>query len=160
MVWERHSGWPVALALTAALALVGVYGCGSGGEESLPAGTLTKRQFLEKATVICTQGTNEAQKADEAAWDRYQPDHITENEAILNKISLALVPAREKALRRLRAIGLPKGGEAQVDEILTAAEEGFEEGREEPRLLREGTKEFGLTRADEMGSKYGLEGCW
>lgn len=157
---DRRKGWAGALALTLALALVGGSGCGSGGEESVPAGTLTKQQFLKKATAICAQGANEAQEADEAAWDKYQPDHITENEAILNKISLALLPAREKALRRLRALGLPKGEERQVDEILTAAEEGFEEGREEPRLLREGTKEFGLVRAYEMGSKYGLAGCW
>lgn len=144
----------------AVLALAaGLSACG-GGEESLPEGTLAKKQFLKKATAICAQGTKEAQKADEAAWDRYQPDHITEDESVLNKISLALVPAREAELRRLRAIGLPRGEEKRVDEILTAAEEGYEEGREEPRLLREGTKEFGLIRALEMSSKYGLEGCW
>jgi hypothetical protein len=142
------------LALTLCLCACG------GGEETLPAGTLTKKQFLAKATPICAQGAKEAQKADEAAWNKYQPDHITQDEAVLNKISLALVPAREEAVRRLRAIGLPKGEEERVDEILTAAEEGFEEGREDPPLLREGTKEFGLVRAYEMGSKYGLEGCW
>jgi len=137
----------------------GLSACG-GGEETLPAGTLTKKQFLAKAAPICALGAKEAQRADDAAWNRYQPDHITEDEAVLNKISLALVPAREEAVRRLRALGLPKGDEQQVDEILTAAEEGFEEGRNDPPLLREGTKEFGLVRASEMGSKYGLEGCW
>lgn len=137
----------------------GLSACG-GGEETLPAGTLTKKQFLAKATPICVEGAKEAQQADEAAWNRYQPDHITQDEVVLNKISLALVPAREKAVRRLRAIGLPKGEEKRVDEILTAAEEGFEEGRDDPPLLREGTKEFGLTRAYEMGTRYGLEGCW
>lgn len=134
-------------------------GCG-GGEETLPAGTLSKAQFLSKARSICAQGTKQAQKADDAAWNRYQPDHITRDETVLNKISLALLPARERELRRLRALGLPKGGERVIDEMLTAAEEGFEEGREEPRLLREGSKEFGLTRSYEIGARYGLEGCW
>jgi len=137
----------------------GLCACGSS-EETIPAGTLSKKQFLTRATAICAQGAKEAQKFDDAAWQKYQPDHITEDEAVLNKISLALLPAREKELRRLRALGLPKGSEKLVDEMLTAAEEGFEEGREEPRLLREGTKEFGLIRSYEMGVSYGLEGCW
>lgn len=149
----------LAAAVSVLALAAGLFACG-GGEETLPAGTLTKKQFLKKATVICVRGAQEAQKADEAAWNKYQPDHITQDEAVLNKISLALVPAREKAVRRLRAIGLPKGGEKRVEDILMAAEEGFEEGREDPSLLREGTKEFGLSRAYEMGSKYGLEGCW
>jgi hypothetical protein len=138
---------------------VGLYACGSG-EETIPVGTLTKKLFLKQATAICAQGTKEAQKLDDAAWQKYQPDHITEDEAVLNKISLALLPAREKELQRLRAIGLPKGDEQLVDEMLAAAEEGDEEGKEKPRLLREGGKGFGLTRSYEMRTKYGLEGCW
>jgi hypothetical protein len=149
----------LVVAPSALVLAVGLFACG-GGEETLPTGTLTKKQFLKQASAICAQGTEEAQEADVAAWSKYQPDHITEDEAVLNKISLALVPAREKAVRRLRAIGLPEGEEQRVDEILAAAEEGFEEGREDPPLLREGTKEFGLTRAYEMGARYGLEGCW
>lgn len=150
----------MVIAAVSVLALsAGFYGCGGGGE-TLPAGTLTKKQFLRQATAICAQGTKEAQRLDDAAWQKYQPDHITQDEAVLNKISVALVPARERELRRLRAIGLPKGDEKFVDAMLTAAEEGDEEGREEPRLLREGTKEFGLIRSAEMQARYGLEGCW
>jgi hypothetical protein len=79
---------------------------------------------------------------------------------VLNKVSLALLPAREVELRRLRALGLPKGDEVYVDKMLTAAEAGFEEGREDPAVLRAWTPAFGFSRASEMGAKYGLEGCW
>jgi hypothetical protein len=136
-------------------------GCGSGGgEDTVPAGTLSKAQFLKEATAICAQGTKEAQRLDDAAWEKYEPDRTTTDEAVLNKVSLALLPAREEELRRLRAIGLPKGDEKLVDKMLTATEEGFEEGKEDPPVLRDWTPEFGFSRAYEMGTKYGLEGCW
>jgi hypothetical protein len=136
-------------------------GCGSnGGEGTVPAGTLSKAQFLKQATAICAQGTKEAQKLDDAAWEKYEPDRSTTNEAVLNKVSLALLPAREEELRRLRALGLPKGDEQLVDRMLTATEEGYEEGKEDPTVLRDWPPDFGFSRAYEIGAKYGLEGCW
>jgi hypothetical protein len=153
-------GRTAALLLATALAVLPL-GCGSGeGEDSLPVGTISKAQFLKQARAICAQGTKEAQKLDDAAWEKYEPDHITTDEAVLNKISLALLPAREKEFQRLRALGLPKGDEKYVDAMLTAAEEGVEEGREDPAALRDWPPHFGFSRSYEMGAKYGLEGCW
>lgn len=142
------------LALAAAL-----YAC--GGEEALPEGTLTKKQFVKKATAICAQGDREAQKLDDAAWQKYQPDHVTHDKALLTKIYTALLPARERESRRLRAIGLPKGGEELIDEMITAGEEGIEEAKENPQYLYEGgaPKDFGLVRRFELATKYGLEDC-
>src|SRR5881398_242858 len=97
--------------------------CGSGGgERSVPAGTITKKQFLKRAGVICARGNRELNKLDLAAWAKYQPDHITTDEAVLNEVSLALLPGREKEIRRLRAVGLPKGDELFVDRMLAAWE--------------------------------------
>ena len=143
------------------LALVaGLCACGEG-EDALPEGTLTKQQFVKKAEAVCAQGDEEAQKLDDAAWQKYQPDHITHDKALLAKLYTALLPARERESRRLRAIGLPEGGEALIDEMITAGEEGIEEGREHPEYLYEGgaPKDFGLVRRYELATKYGLEGC-
>jgi hypothetical protein len=148
-------------ALLLALALAGLpLGCGSGAEDTVPAGTISKAQFLKRATAICVRGAEEAQKLDDAAWGKYEPDRVTSDEAVLNKVSLALLPAREDELRRLRALGLPKGDEGYVDEMLTATEEGFEEGKDDPALLRDWAPDFGFQRAFRMGAEYGLEGCW
>jgi hypothetical protein len=149
-----------ALLLLAALAALPLSCGGGSGEETIPAGTISKARFLKQANAICARGTEEAQTLDDAAWEKYEPDRTTTDEAVLNKVSLALLPAREQELRRLRAIGLPKGDEAYVDKMLAAADEGFEEGKEDPAVLRAWTPGFGFSRAFEMGAKYGLEGCW
>lgn len=144
-----------------AVALVGVGGCGggAGGEETVPAGTLTKQQFLKRAEAACAVSVKELNKADLAAWKRYEPDHSTTDEAVLNKVSLALVPGKEKEMHRIRAVGLPKGGERYVHEMLETWEEGLEEAREDPSLIRESGPGTGLYKSYEMASKYGLEGC-
>jgi hypothetical protein len=152
MISLRHAGLLFALAV-----LVGAaYGCGGSGEETLPRGTLTKKQFLKQANAICAQGFEEMNRADLAAWERYEPDHTTTDEAILNKVSLALLPARERDNRRLRALGLPRGDERLTEEILTAWEEGVEEVREEPSLMRDAPADSGFNRASRMGESYGL----
>src|SRR4051812_43160171 len=132
----------VVLALVLLALATGLSACGGGGE-TIPRGTLTKKQFLKKADAICAQGFEEMNEADLAAWRRYEPDHTTSDEAILNKVSLALLPAREEDNRRLRAVGLPRGDERFVDEILTGWEEGVEEVEEEPRLMRNAPPDFG-----------------
>jgi hypothetical protein len=146
----------VASALALLALAAGLGACGGSGEETLPRGTLTKKQFLKKANAICVAGLEEMNEADLAAWKRYEPDHSTTDEAILNKVSLALIPAREKDLRRLHAVGLPKGDERLVDEILTAWEEGVDEVKEEPSLMREAPADSGFNRAYRMGEKYGF----
>jgi hypothetical protein len=51
---------------------------------------------------------------------------------------------------------LPRGDEHLVDEILTAWEEGVEEVREEPSLMRDASANSGFNRAYRMSEKYGL----
>jgi hypothetical protein len=96
-------------AVLAVAAAVALPSCGGGGGETIPKGTLTKQQFLQQAKPVCARGLAEINKADLAAWERYEADHTTTDEAVLNKVSLALVPGMERQVHRLRAIGLPKG---------------------------------------------------
>jgi hypothetical protein len=142
-----------------ALLLMALAGCGDGGEESIPAGTLSKKQFLRRAEAACARSLKELNRADLAAWERYEPDHTTTDEAVLNKVSLALVPGKEREVRRLRALGLPRGDERYVYEMLAAWEEGLEEAREDPSLIREAGPGTGLYKSAKMASGYGLEGC-
>jgi hypothetical protein len=153
MFWRKSWIWLLALALA------GLYGCGSDGAETVPAGTLTKKQFLEQVKAVCARSLKELNRADLAAWEKYEPDHTTTDEAVLNKVSLALVPGKERQVRRLRAIGLPKGDERYVDSMFAAWEEGLEEAREDPSLIREAGPGTALYKSYAMAAKYGLEGC-
>jgi len=145
------------LVVTAAVALSA---CGSGGGgETIPQGTLTKQQFLKEAKAVCERSVKELNKVDLAAWKKYEPDHTTTDEAVLNKVSLALVPGKEREVRRLRALGLPRGDERYVYAMFEAWEEGLEEARKDPSLIREAGPGTGLFKSYEMASKYGLQGC-
>jgi hypothetical protein len=150
----------VAITGVSVLALAaGLYACGGGGEETVPIGTLTKQQFLKRAEATCVVSLKELNKDDLAAWQKYEPDHTTTDEAVLNQVSLALVPGYEEEVRRIRALGLPKGDERYVYDMLKAWEEGLEEARDDPSLVREAGPGTGLYKSSMMRSKYGLEGC-
>ncbi|HSC21707.1 MAG TPA: hypothetical protein VLC07_08250 [Solirubrobacterales bacterium] len=146
--------------VAAALALAGCGGSGGGDTSTAPAlnATVTKAQFLKKAKAICAQGTAELGRLDVAAWKRYDPNNASE--ATRDKVALALLPARERELRRLRAVGLPKGSADYVNRMLTAWEEGIEKGKAHPRSLRETGYNFAFYEAYSMGNDYGLESCW
>lgn len=137
--------------------VLAVSGCGGGGE---PTGTLSKAAFLEKADAICTQGTKEMNRLDIEAWKKYGSDLRSPTTAELNKVALALLPAREKELRHLRALGLPEGDEEYVEAMFTAWERGIEIGRKDPARLQAAGPDFAFSESYEMGMDYGLDKCW
>jgi len=139
-----------------------VAGCGSSGEADTRVASLTKEEFLKKANVICARGTKEIGKRDRAAWNRYDPPppKAVHSEAELNKVALALLPPREKELRLIRAVGLPRGDEKYVEKILTAWAKGIEKGKEDPASLRAPGPEYAFYKSYSMGIDYGLVKCW
>lgn len=141
--------------LVLALAIA-IFGCGSGGS----SGSLSKAQFLKKGVAICVEGTEEIGRLDEAAWAKYDPNHTSQSEVIRWKVALALLPPREKELRRLRALGLPEGDETYVERMLDAWEEGIETGKRHPWRLLAGGSDFAFAETYRMADDYGLEKCW
>jgi hypothetical protein len=145
-------------AAGAILALSGaVIGCG-GSEDAAPS--LTKVRWLKKANAICVRGNKKAGKLDEAAWARYAPGDTHVTALISDKVALALLPAREKELRQIRTLGLPRGSEGFVERMLQAWEQGIRKGRSDPRSLRGAGSDFAFYRSYSMGIDYGLEKCW
>jgi hypothetical protein len=151
--------WIKSSSVLLALSLLALVGCGGGGGETIPAGTLSKKQFLKRAKVSCARSQQEISKADLAAWAKYEPDHTTSDETVLNKVSLALVPSMERLVHRLRRIGLPRGDERYIYEMLELREEGLREAREDPSVIRDAGPGESLYRSYMMAGKYGLEGC-
>ena len=132
-------------------------GDGSGTTTAVGTPSLTKAQFLKKANAICRKGTKEMNRLDVAAWKRYGSPSSEPDPATSDKVALALLPAREKEVRLIRTLGLPRGNEEHVEKMLKAWEEGIEKGREDPRALRAGRA---LSEAYSMGLDYGLIDCW
>jgi hypothetical protein len=156
-----YSGRRYRLGLSAlALLVVGIPGCGSDEGESTEASgppPLTKAQFLKKGNAICRKGTKEMARRDIAAWKKYGGASSEPDPETSDKVALALLPVREKEIRLLRSLGLPRENEGYVDEMLSAWEEGIEKGREDPRSLRTGRA---FSESYSMGLDYGLIDCW
>jgi hypothetical protein len=148
------------LGLVALTMLVGISGCGSGERDPTTASgpsPPTKAQFLKRANAICRQGAKEMVRLDVAAWKKYGGTSSNPDPATSDRVALALLPVREKEVRLLRSLGLPKGGETYVDKMLSAWEAGIEKGREDPRSLRTGSA---FAASYSMGLDYGLIDCW
>lgn len=133
--------------------------CGSSGGAAETA-TLSRAQFLNRANAICAEGIRRMGRLDEAAWRRLDPTHRDVTEAISNQVALALLPVREDELRRIRALGLPRGHQQYVETMLTAWEKGIEKGKADPPSLQGTGSHFAFYRAYTMGIRFGLVKCW
>ncbi|HSK49535.1 MAG TPA: hypothetical protein VK889_03475 [Solirubrobacterales bacterium] len=67
-----------------------------------------------------------------------------------------LVPALDRQVDELRALGVPEGDEEQVDEILVAVEDASAEVADDPSIAFEGET---LKEADELAKDYGFKVC-
>jgi hypothetical protein len=155
------------LASVVAIALV-VAGCGSssdttGSTESSESSesSLTKAEFVKKGNAICAAGNKEIEEAfegfvkEEGIEEKSPPSEAQSKKAA----ETILIPTISQELEGIRNLGTPEGDEGEVDEILTAAEEGLETGEEDPVALIEEEGDDPFEKADELANEYGLTVC-
>lgn len=155
-VWGRGRNL-VLVAIVSASALAA---CGSGGESGTTEQTISKAQFMKKATAICEQANGEISQV----YDQYirppYPGGERPTDEDLNRVAEEVViPARAKQVRRLRGLGAPPGEERQVGEILDAIEEGIAIGEQDRRSLRAAGTDYAFERALKLEIEFGLEVC-
>jgi hypothetical protein len=153
------------IALLAALAAISmiVAGCGGGGDsstDSTASSSLTKSEFLKQGNAICAKGEKElSEKFDKFAEEENLSENKPPTEAQLAKASEEFfLPIITEQVEGIRALGPPSGEEQQVDEVLTAAEEGIEKAEEDPASLAN-EKEDPFAEANELANEYGLVKC-
>jgi hypothetical protein len=143
--------WVIAGGFLIALLLVG---CGDDSSE----GSISKVQFIEQADEVC----KEANKRMEAAF----VEHLKENRSIRRPSSPALeelvgkvlVPNIKREIEELEALGAPDGEGEEIDEILTALEEGVETAERNPKVVTANSDTvFGI--ATRLAGEYGLKVC-
>lgn len=149
------------LPLLAVAALVGVGGCGSGGDsDTAAANTIPKAQFLKKVGAICADAVEEIERVYRQYSLPPYPGGQKPTNATMNRVAEEVViPARAKQVRRMRALGYPPGEEEEVEAILTAIEEGIERGEEDRRSLRGDGTSYAFEKALQLEIAYGIEEC-
>ena len=153
---SRFRGPAVVLAVVA-LALIGA-GCGddekSGDSEGSGGGSaLTKEQFLEQGNAICAAGNAELEAEGAGLGTAPTPGEI-EDFALRE-----LVPNIQNQLDELRTLTPPAGDEEQVEEILTAAEEGVAAIKEDPARAFDDAGADPFDTANQLAEDYGLVAC-
>jgi hypothetical protein len=150
--------------LTIALIAGGCGGSSSDNEEegTVTTGSLTKAEFVKKGNEICKNGNEEI----EAGFQKFvKAHHITEKsppseEQSKEAAETILLPAIQKDISDIRALGLPKEDGKGAEEVLHAAEEALEKGEEDPVALIESEGEpASFKKANKLSREYGLTVC-
>jgi hypothetical protein len=147
-----------ALAVAIGIAVVG---CGSSGESDTATASITKAEFITKASAICARLHKQAQ----AEFLDYLKNHGEEPGTAAAVAALQaelaekyVISPKQQEADELAALGAPSGGESQVKAIVVSLEEGVEEAEGKPvQAANDSSKAFG--EAEKLASEYGLTGC-
>jgi hypothetical protein len=147
---------PLVLVVLA-LALVAA-GCGSddnkksGGSSS----SISKAEFLRKGNAICAAGNKEINAQGKKLFGSNQK---RPSKAKMKQFaSTVLIPSVQKQVDQIKALGAPKGDEAQVNAITAAAQDGIDKGKQDPLALTS-DKADPFKKANKLAREYGLKAC-
>jgi len=144
------------IAAVLLLAALLISGCG-GGED--PA--LTKKQYVDRATAICTRFSKNLSREWEAFAEKHGlnavPNQHEREEIILG----VLLPNVEQRLEELKTLPAPQGEEAKIAQIVGTLEVAQEEARHHPvraaaPIARRGEP---FRMAMQMTADYGIWLC-
>jgi hypothetical protein len=146
----------MAFGATLLVAALGVAGCGSssGSSASSAAGsapTISKRAFLAKANAICVKGNAESKAA------RAKLGASPTEEQIVAFVRGTEVPAVQRQIDELRALGAPAGAQATVKKMLGLAQQAVSRVKIVPTILTTGEDVFASFAA--IAHPYGLTSC-
>jgi hypothetical protein len=147
------------LAAVVAIAMIAA-GCGSSDDNTDSTGSLTKAEFVKQGNAICAKGNKEIEEGfEEFAKENNLPKNKRPSQAQLAEaVEEVVLPAVNEQVESIRALGLPKEGGKEADEVLAAAEQGIEKGEEDPaRLASEKNDPF--AEANKKAREFGLTKC-
>lgn len=162
MLAELSPRGPSYLALAASLlSAIALIACGSNqGASSSGERTIPKQVFMKKVLAICAEANDEIGRVYNQYADPPYPGGQRPTSEKMNEVAEEVViPARQKQVRRIEALGFPPGERRQVEAILDALREGIEEGERDRRTLRADGVRYAFTRALRLEGAYGLEAC-
>lgn len=150
----------IALFAAVAAAAILVAGCGSGSDSigSETTGSLTKAEFVKQGNAICAKGSKEIKEGFEkfvkenGLSKTKAPAKVVQEEAV----ETVLIPRIRKEIEDIRALGPPN---EEAEAVLDAAEEGLEQGEENPSLMLKEESAGPFAKANKLSREYGLTKC-
>src|SRR5213592_4307271 len=153
----------LSLGMLVVAMLVVVVGCGSDGastaNSTTSSGPLSPAQFAATATELCDAARRAyLTKAPEALLRMQVGGNETRQELESKVVQKVMAPSLQGKVEGVRALGIPKGDEKQVEEILTSIEEVATKARTEPEkfLFQQTHFKHPFQRARRLATAYGI----
>jgi hypothetical protein len=139
-------------------------GCGGGDDTTTASGAsgatgaqgaaLTKTEFVAQANAICAKGNKAIDQAAKQTFGNSRPSGSQLNQFATE----TLIPNVQDQIDEVKALPPPSGDEAQVSEILTAAQGALDKIKADPALLT-GSGPSPFASANKLAKEYGLTEC-
>jgi len=136
----------VGLAILVALLVVG---CGGGSDE-----TVTKSDFVRQGNAICGKWQQARGQAFREVNSKFKPP-VTQ--AKREEAILFVLEPYEDAIEGLKELDPPAGEEEEVEAIIDAMEEGFNQAKANPGTLVSSSAPF--SKGNKLTEEYGLKEC-
>jgi hypothetical protein len=147
------------IALIAALLVAALLaGCGGGGDES-STGSISKAEFIKKASVVCKKGTERLQHAVFKFLRHGRELRRPSNSESVRLIGTVIVPSVRQEIKEFKALGVPSGDEEKVDAMVGALEEGAETAENDPQAVVKGSSDVVFGIASRIATEYGIKAC-
>ncbi len=144
------------------LSLLLVSGCGDDGSTGATTPPpLSKAEFIKQADAACTKRVEEARKEFFAYGQRVAKakESDAERKAHLDTVAKTIIaPELRQQVADVKALGMPKGDEGEIEEILLALERGIAKAEAQPQRAIEESSRL-LEPAARLASAYGLKVC-
>jgi hypothetical protein len=145
-----------ALAATASLIATG---CGGGADTTTTS--ITKAQFVDKASAACAEFHKEAREElfaylKSSGGEPTDPDALAAYQADLSKKYVIGVKRRE--LDEFHALGVPSDDVGKAHAVISAFDEGIGKAERDPVQAAKNSTES-LGKAEKLAAEYGLTGC-
>ena len=145
-------------ALFVAILTVGLVaaGCGSSSNSSTSTtAALTKPQFLKQGNAICKKGNQQINAAGKKVFSKNKKP----TQAQMTQFATAtLIPHIQAEISGIKALGAPKGDEAQVNAMVASAQSALDKGKKNPTLLVSNNSNL-FKHTNQLTNAYGLTVC-
>jgi hypothetical protein len=159
--------------LMLAVVAVALVAAGCGGDDDDDGGTttattgatgatgaaggepLTKEAFITAADGVCRQGDQQINKEARKVFGGGQEPSQQDQEQFVTD---TVLPNIQSQIDGIRALTPPEGDEDEVNAILDAAQQGIDEGEQDPSSFTQGGGNP-FSEANKLAKDYGLTAC-
>ena len=146
--------------LVAALCGLLLGGCGGGDDDGeVPAGDVTKRQYIAEANRVCEEGDFSISQAAGTYFNKelgLKPNEAPSQEQVETFAEEEAIPLIQDQIDALREIEAPEADAGQLTKIYDTAQDDLDAAKEDPAVLTRGQP---FEDTNRLAREYGLSAC-